>query len=155
MIALNSWNPYFLLVLVLLVEDDILHMGPFWLDARFGPFPRGFHHGTGHFWTDQPFFCLNCLLKLIQSCRIFMVNSPLYVSPQQNIKREKIGGPGRPLDVIKSWDHLSWKTASQNWHVFSLFFFKTRFSKHIISKLLKISIPNFDSTNWRLEWRLC
>ena len=26
--------------------------------------------------------------------------------------------------------------------------------KRIISKLLEISIPNFDSINWRLEWRL-
>ena len=30
-----------------------------------------------------------------------------------------------------------------------------RSEKRIVSKLLKISNPNFDSTNWRLECRLC
>ena len=29
------------------------------------------------------------------------------------------------------------------------------YSKCIILKLSKISIQNFDSINWRLEWRLC
>ena len=28
------------------------------------------------------------------------------------------------------------------------------FRAHSLSKLSKISIPNFDRTNWRLEWRL-
>ena len=66
-------------------------MEPFRRDARFGPFSHGFHHGTGHFWTDQPYFCLNCLLKLIQSCRIFTVNSPLQLYPQEKIKWERSG----------------------------------------------------------------
>ena len=27
--------------------------------------------------------------------------------------------------------------------------------KRIISKLSKISLPNFNSKNWRFDWRLC
>ena len=46
---------------------------------------------------------------------------------------------------VKSYDE---KTAENYWNCYVA-------KKRIVSKLSKLSFQHFDSTNWKLEWRLC